>query len=81
MGKATPKSQALNSVILKAIKAGCNTAKLLSTTPRSKAAIDLEASQTGRDKMRILDGALQALRRQGLIEFKRGTWHHKDGLL
>ena len=78
MGKATPTSQALKSVILKAIKAGCNTAKAIGSDPRCRVAIELEAAQAGRIKMRVLDGALQSLRRHGLIEFKRGTWHRLE---
>lgn len=57
-----------------------NRPKLVANEPKCKAAINAEAISTGREKMRILDGALQALRRKGYIEYRRGAWLSKDSL-
>lgn len=78
MGKTQAKPIA--SAVLEAIKAGHGTAKAIGNEPRCKAAIKAEAAKTGRDEMRILDGALQHLRRTGLTEFKQGAWHSKHSL-
>lgn len=78
MGKTQAKPIA--SAVLEAIKSGHNTAKMIENEPRCKAVIKAEAAKTGRDEMRILDGALQYLRRTGLTEFKQGAWHSKHSL-
>lgn len=70
----------VQTLVLQAVKAGCNTAKLVANEPKCKAAISAEATRTGREKMRILDGALQYLRRKGYIEYRRGAWLSKYSL-
>lgn len=81
MSKPTESNQALfSAIVMKAIKAGCTSAKLIAADPRCKMALELEATRTGREKMRILDGALQYLRRKGYIEYRRGAWLSKYSL-
>lgn len=80
MSTPVSSAQAFNTIVLKAIKEGRTSAKLIAADPRCKMALEHEATRTGREKMRILDGALQALRRKGYIEYRRGAWLSKYSL-
>lgn len=70
----------LNRAALDAVKAGHTTAKEIATVPKCKAQINAIAKADARNPARVLQGALQALRVQGIIEYKRGAWLYKGSL-